>query len=561
MRRRWTAGLAMVVGVLACGGVAHAQAIGGQKEIITSVHGRVLNAVTKQPVSRALVILHAPSMATFTDDRGQFELKIPENVPNGTIVGATFVQKAIEVRKPGFLQGRGRPFVSYTLGANEQKEVTIYLAPEALIVGHVEVPGSEGDVRITCQLYQLVRNGGKEAWSAQRTFRTWADGEFRFSELEAGTYKLITLEQMDRDSMAPQGAQLFAYTPLYYPNVADFSLANPIVVKAGETARVSLTVTRREYYPVRISVANAPPGLPMNLMVYPVGHRSPGWALGYNAGDGTIRGSLPDGNYTLEASAEGKDGMTGVLDFSVKGAPVEGPTLILVPDATVSVNVREEFQSSQSNFRTPSATQENPRPNRISNVHVTLTGIDEFRPFQRSASSQIVELVEGSEEAELTIPNVKPGQYVVEVQSGIGYVASVQCGGKGVMHQPLVVGSGGSVPPIEIVLRDDGARIEGSLQEEGSGGDAEEVRIVYLAPAGETGGQLRQMGTWQRNFAMDQLPPGDYVLVAFPAPQENLAYGSEDAINQLLSQGGKMVHLEAGQTLSVKIPVVTGDEE
>jgi hypothetical protein len=343
MRCTWAAALAMVTGVLVCGAAADAQGNSGQKEIVTSVRGRVLNAVTKQPVSRALVILQTPSMATFTDDRGQFELKIPEksnNVLNG-MVGATLVQKAIEVRKPGFLQRRNSPFISYTRGSNEQKTVTIYLAPEALIVGHVEVPGSEGDVRISCQLYRLIMNGGREAWVPQHTFRTWADGEFRFSELEAGTYKLITLEQMDRDSMTAQGAQMFAYTPLYYPNATDFSLASPIVVKAGETARVSLTVTRREYYPVRIALANAPPGLPINLMVYSVGHRSPGWSLGYNPGDNTIRGSLPDGNYTVEASAEGKDGMTGVLDFSVKGTPVKGPTLILVPDATVSVNVRK----------------------------------------------------------------------------------------------------------------------------------------------------------------------------------------------------------------------------
>jgi hypothetical protein len=327
-------------------------------------------------------------------------------------------------------------------------------------------------------------------------------------------------------------------------------------VKAGETARVNLTVARREYYPT-IAVANAPPGLRLNLMVYPVGHRSPGWSLGYIPGDGTIRGSLPDGNYTIEASAQGKEGMTGVLDFSVKGAAVEGPTLILVPDATVSVKVQEEFQSSQSNFTTLEVTPENRRPTRISNVHVTLTGIDELQPFQRGASSQ---LLEGSQEQELTIPNVEPGQYVVDVASGMGYVASVQSGGKDLMLQPLVVGAGGSVPPIEVVLRDDGARIDGSLEERSGEGD-DEGAVVYLVPTGGTGGQLRQTGAWQHRFEMQQLSPGDYVLVAFPEQRENLPYRNEDAVNRLLSEGGKMVHLEAGQTLSVKVQVIADDED
>jgi hypothetical protein len=559
MQRAWAVGVATVASVMLCSAWTHAQGSSGQKEIITSVHGRVLNGLTKQPVSRALVILHAPSMATFTDDRGQFEFKIVDksnDVPNAGPFSRTFVQRAIEVRKPGFLQRRRWPTISYTVGSNDRKAVTIYLEPEALIVGHVEVPGSEGDVRITCQLFRRVINGGRESWSAQRTFKTWADGEFRFSELEGGTYKLITLEQQDRDPTS--SAQMFAYTPLYYPNATDFSLASPIVVKAGETARVNLTVARRKYYPVKIAVANAPRGLHLDLMVYPVGHRSPGWSLGYIPGEGTIRGSLPDGNYTVEASAQGNEGMTGVLDFSVKGAPVEGPTLILVPDATVSVKVREEFQASQSNFATLQATQENSRPNRISNVHVTLSGIDELQPFQGGASSQ---LVEGSQEAELTIPNVRPGQYVVDVQSAMGYAASVQCGGKDVMHQPLVVGAGGSVPPIEVMLRDDGAQIDGMLEEEGDGGDADEARTVYLVPAGETGGGLREIGALQRKFTMQQIPPGDYVLMAFPEQQEDLLYGNEEATNELLSKGGKMIHLEAGQKLSVKVQVIGGDEE
>jgi hypothetical protein len=79
--------------------------------------------------------------------------------------------------------------------------VTIALAPEALIVGHVEVPGSEGEVRIDCELYRKGMKEGQETWSPAGSFTTWANGEFRFSELQAGTYKLITHEQMDRDVM------------------------------------------------------------------------------------------------------------------------------------------------------------------------------------------------------------------------------------------------------------------------------------------------------------------------------------------------------------------------
>lgn len=553
----------MVIGGVVCGETARGRGDGAEEEHVTTVRGRVLNAVTKESVTRALVILEGENSATFSDDRGQFELKISEkNAAANGAIGAAVVRRPVEARKPGFLEGRHMATSVYAPGltTKEQAEVTVFLVPEALIVGHVEVPGSEGDVRIQCQLFRRGMNEGRETWWPQATFTTWADGEFRFSELKAGTYKLITLEQVDPDSTMTPGAQLYAYPPLYYPNTTDFSVATPIVVKAGETARVNLTVARREYHPVKITVANMPMGRGLNLLVYPIGHRSPGWSLGYDATEGMIQGSLPDGNYTVEASTQDDGEMNGILNFSVKGAPVEGPTLNLVPDATVSVMVREEFQSGQSNFRTAQTVSGNPQldARRISNVHVDLIPIDVFNPFRRNASSQ---MAEGSEGPELTIPNVGPGRYAVHVSSGIGYAASVQSGGKDLMRQPLVLALGGAVAPIEVLLRDDGAEVDGTLEEgTTAGGDAGEQGVAYLVPAGE-GGQPRSVSAWQGKFTMQQVPPGNYVVAAFEDLQQELPYGNEEATQWLVSKGGQMIHLEVGQKVNVKVRVFASEGE
>jgi len=550
----------MAVALVLCGGAARARGNDGQEEQATTIRGRVLNSVTKEPISRALVVLQDDNAATFTDDRGQFELKIPEKHHTGEgIVLANAGTGLVEARKPGFLQQRQSP-TRLSVPASrtdEQTGATIYLVPEAKIVGHVEVPGSEGDLRIQCELYRRVMNGGRESWSPLRTFMTFVDGEFRFSELQAGTYKLITREQTDPDSTP---AQLYAYPPLYYPNATDFSLASPIVVKAGETARVNLTVARQKYYPVKIALANMPVGRGVSLMVYPMGHRSPGWSLGYNTAEDTIQGSLPDGNYTVEASTQGEGEMTGMLNFSVKGEPMEGPTLTLVPDATVSVRVREEFQSGLSNFAAAQTIPENPPPDarRFANVHVNLMAIDELNPSRRNATSQ---LAEGSAGQELTIPNVRPGRYEVEVTSGVGYAASLQCGGKDLTHEPLVVGLGGAVALIEVVLRDDGAEVDGDLEEGSGGGTPEESRTLYLVPAGETGGPPRSMQAWQGQVTMQQVPPGDYVALAFAQRQDDLAYGTEEATQRLSNKGGKMIHLEPGQKVSVKVKVIGDDRE
>jgi hypothetical protein len=289
------------------GEIVHAHGGDGQEEQVTVVHGQVLNAVTNEPVGRALVNLQIANSATLTDDRGWFELKISEkrDAQNGR-TAMMMATRFIQVRKPGFIQGGRMATSVYPAGSTteQQTTVTIRLEPEALIIGHVEVPGSEGEVRIQCQLYHRNMSEGRESWAPERTFTTWANGEFRFSDLKAGTYKLITHEQMDRGSMMP-GTGPYGYPPIYYPNTTDFSAAAPIVVKAGETARVNLTVTRQEYHSVKIAVANMPVGQFPQLLVYPMGHRSPGWSLGYDPGEGEILGSLPDGSYTVEANTQG----------------------------------------------------------------------------------------------------------------------------------------------------------------------------------------------------------------------------------------------------------------
>jgi len=528
------------------------------------IRGRVLNALTNEPISRALVNLQGANAAAFTDDHGQFELKIQQKVEsdNGSVtmrLGGSLV----EVRKIGFIQEQRVPSVVPDMSTDQPAELLLHLLPEAKIVGHIDVPGSEGEVRISSQLFRKEMNDGREHWVPQRMFDSWADGEFRFFELQPGTYKLITHEQMDQSSLMTPGSQLYGYPPVYYANTTDFSLATPIVLKAGETARVNLTVARKEYFPVRIGVENMPPGRGMlNVSVYPMGHHSPGWSLGYNPREGAIEGILPDGNYTVEANTNGEGELTGLLNFSVKGKRLEGPALTLVPDATITVRVREEFQSSQSNFGSQDAPGENSQttPRRYANVNVNLFPVDELTEFGRGASSRISE---ASQSTDLSIPDVRPGRYRVDVNSESGYAASIQSGGKDLAEQPLVVGIGGEVAPIEIVLRDNGAHVEGTLDEEVSPephADAAAqppARYIYLLPT-TAAGRLRGVGVQYGSFRIAQVPPGDYLVVAFDQLRQDLPSGPGDALQRLMPKG-QVIHVEPGQTVTVRIKVIGSD--
>ncbi|HEY6269514.1 MAG TPA: hypothetical protein VIX11_14515 [Candidatus Acidoferrum sp.] len=535
----------------------------------SSVHGTVLNRITHEPIGRALVYSPDQRYAALTDDRGHFEFKFPaqESEPKGDLSAANnagpssaqqvhglqnLIPTVFMARKPGFLQNMSDP--SHRRANATQPEMTIYLDPEALIVGHVTLPGAEGNLRIRLELYRRDVSEGQERWNSAGTFMTWSDGEFRFCELQSGTYKLVSQEQLDRDPFTfNPGGPLFGYTPVFYPSAPDFSAALLIQLAAGATFQANLTPVRREYYSVKVPVGNAAAGQSMNIRVYPLGHPGPGYSLGYNFAEQMIEGMLPEGNYTLEADARGQPGSTGTLNFSVAGTASAGAPLNLIPNSSLTVNVTEEFKSAQS-----AVNQGAPRGNdgslntvapRNLNVQVTLAPMEEFGSGEGGASQRL----EGNPENTLVIPNVRPGRYRVRAESGAGYVASILCGGTDLMHEALVVGPGGVSSPIEVALRDDGAEVNGKAE-------SASQYYVYFFPVGESFGKYRTMASNpDGSFTVEQLPPGTYLVIAFDSAQEYLAYTDQEALRNIESQG-QILHLAAGQKEHLRLKVITRGE-
>ena len=62
------------------------------------------------------------------------------------------------------------------------------------------------------------------------------------------------------------------------------------------------------------------------------------------------------------------------------------------------------------------------------------------------------------------LDNVQPGRYWLKVDPFNGYVASAVAGSVDLLRQPLVVSPGGTSPSIDIVLRDDCAAIDGTVE-------------------------------------------------------------------------------------------------
>lgn len=442
------------------------------------IRGVVINSVTHEPISRALVLSPDNSFATMTDDRGRFEfIFTPAPLEQPTTFDTNSPQQfqafqnpapnrpnALMARKVGFVNS-DIPLDISDIKSTEQL-LTISLVPEARIVGHVILPRSDGSEKMEVSVYRRNLREGQEHWDLMSNAATRADGEFRLAELPPGSYKLLTLEQLDRDPLTfdPRG-QLFGYPPLYYPSASDFETAAIIHLAPGETFQPTMSPIKRPYYPVNLGYT-APVATPqIRLNVWPQAHPGPGYSLGYNQRDGAIEGLLPDGTYTLQATNYGPNVLGGQLSFTVGGAPVSGPSLTLLPGSSVAINVREEFQHTQtepppqffSGFGKVSASAPNNR--RPNYLQVTLLPDEVFGlSFQASLRPP-----SGPDDESLVIDNVLPGRYRVSVNTSIGYASSITSGSTDLLRQPLVVGNGVLVPPLEVTMRDDGAEIDGTI--------------------------------------------------------------------------------------------------
>ena len=330
-----------------------ASAQNSENKSADSIRGTVVNSVTHEPIGRALVYSPDNRFAAMTDSEGHFEFTFAKSDNDNRNDGAGSAnhlsyQRAnifgLMARKPGFIEGR----ITQTVQAEAaNKEVVLLLTPESLVIGRVLLSNAEASDPIQLELYRRQVVEGRAHWVLAGSTSTKANGEFRIAELPAGSYKLLTRELMDRDPLVSDPKeQVYGYPPVYFPNATDFAAGQTIQLAAGQIFQADISLVRHAYYPVKVAVANAPSAPGISIVVSVQGHRGPGYALGYSRREQMIEGLLPNGNYTLEASSFGPNGASGVLNISVKGTAVEGARMTLVPNGSISVNVKEEFTST-----------------------------------------------------------------------------------------------------------------------------------------------------------------------------------------------------------------------
>ncbi|MFZ0770390.1 MAG: carboxypeptidase-like regulatory domain-containing protein [Candidatus Sulfotelmatobacter sp.] len=555
----------LLVGISICANPAFGQNLqtDGQSNV---VHGTVINSVTHQPIGRALV--HSPDnrYATLTDGEGHFEFAPPKAADESG--SSSFEAQPRQMwpagalgwlmaRKPGFLDD---PRETRQVKVSPGADVTISLVPEALIKGRVMLPAAELAAGVDVELFFRQVQDGSPRWMHKNSVRTNSNGEFRFAELQPGAYKVLTRERMDNDPITSvPGGQLYGYPPVYYPSATDFASASTIQLAAGQTFQADLSLVRQPYYPVKIPVTNTEPGGGMNITVSLQGQRGPGYSLGYNRAKEIIDGQLPNGKYLVEASSFGPNSSaSGSVNIVVAGAPAEGPTMVIARNNSITVNVKEEFSStdwpasgSWSDGKHTFALH-GPRLD----LQITAYAMDDFGA-QRSGS---LRQPTGPNDDALVLENLAPGRYWLRLRASRGYVASATTGGTDLLREPLVVVPGASTP-IDITMRDDNAELEGTLlgivPTPADPGRWSSPGYIYCIPLPDSSGQFLEISaSSDGKFDYRMVAPGVYRVIAFGSQQRDLPYRDPEAM-KLYETKGQIVHFAPGQKATLQLEIVS----
>jgi len=546
------------------------------------VRGLVINSVTREPVGHALVYSADKRFATFTDDQGHFQFVVPStpeasppsvnetvSIDGANFVGASYstFPSVLLARKPGFLSPEKSRSPWDVVIVEPGRDVTIALVPEARIVGSVVLPSSNAADRIVVHLYRRRVVDGRARWEVSSELAARSNGEYRFAGLEAGTYKVFTGELMDRDPLTFNPAGLvYGYPPSYFPTASNFQGADEIHLAAGMTFQADLSPMRQPYYNVKLPVTNAPADEQLIVGVAIQGRKGPGLELGYNPRNQRIEGSLPNGTYLIEATTQGQKNSSASATITVKGSPVGGPPITLVPNGSVQIETKLEFAQEEQKERAPVARTEGNSSGDFGSVFQVQfenfsVRLDSDLEFTQETPNGISTFTRRDNTA--LLEGVPPGRYWVKVNSLLGFAASVRAGDIDLLRQPLTVHPGANLR-VDIDLRNDGAEISGTVE----GGRKSNVStmasrargFLYCIPLPDGLGQFRETQAGQDgSFQFNQLPPGSYRVLAFDRPQTDLEFRNADAM-RMFENKGQNVRLSAGQKEHLTLQLIASNE-
>lgn len=479
-----------------------------------TLRGTVVDSVSGQPVPHALVKLDAPTpRAALTDSEGKFQF---EGLPAGSAT--------LEAERPGFLTqdpyARWYPASLEVQLAPDRSPVLLKLIPEGVIFGQVSNENGEPLEGFAVNIFSRGPHD-KRLYpdpNQHQSITTDDEGKFRIAGLLPGSYYLALSE--------PQGAVLgsslqsaapMGYAHVFYPGVSDMSAAVSLKVRPGTSIQANFSLKRVPF----IRLSGAVSGYSPQQHVF-VTLQGPGTSQEpiFNKDTGSFQTNwLPPGVYVLIAQADG---------FGQDGSGISSLASLRVDATSSHFDLRLSLQPA-ANIPLVIHSPQGSNPEYLQSLPLALalvpkeSGPPSYNQAISPSSSQGV--LPGA--GQLFFPRVAPGIYELVTESPPGaslYAESATWGSTDLFRDDLVLDSAVSVSPIEVVVRDDGATLSGTIS---SGNPVPPEQVVLLtkkrkrarlvrAPAGRFEASGLAPGVY-RVFAVDGTADADYEDPAFLA--------------------------------------------
>lgn len=496
--------------------------------------GRVVNAVTGEPIGRALVSWHPPrhpvpnspimtpsTGRTFTDTAGAFRF-----------TGMAPTHYRLEVTKPHFTTD-GTTFLHLT-GAKDDLEIR--MTPLSSIEGIFTDDTGTALAMAVIETYQFQVNDGFAGFQRVRIVNTDDRGRFRMWDLSAGKYLIRAAGRMGgtvavSSSQMPRVEWNRIFAPTFHDGSKQRKSISPIELHAGENRRIDFSAPVQPSYKVRGAIQNVAPSGEPKITIHDSFGEQTTCRISYDPGSGSFQvNDLVAGTYKIRVTQGQKEHeRRGETEVKLAGTDATDVSVTLSPGATISgithcAEPALETTNGQNRFRVCYASL------RLVN---TETGEGLSRDYGRNDSSW-------------KIGPVFPGEYRIEVSAGGSYVSSVLAGGVPLTPgATLALGPGAAPPDLEVMTKSSAARINVALA------PAVNLLLAQVLLVSDTPQFQRARLTYcQDGCTFLDLAPGDYRLFLFPRNFQ-IAYNDPQTTANL--QGGVRVHLTENSQQTVTL--------
>ncbi len=506
---------------LVCALLIHAGAAAGfaqQSAPNCAMEGAVVNALTGEVVPRARLTVTTGGAAVETtgDNGGRWSFPA---VPCGTV--------QLVVSRPGFLpyvhgQRPGHVVTPMMLFAGMPlHDVKVELVPQAVVTGRVLDDQGDPVVNATVSVLSSRVTDGRFVFQQAAGVNTNDIGEFRLANLAKGRY-IICARRNPSSSSARE-----ALADSCWPGPVEGGMSSSTEIAAGRDLRVDFNLIRVAAVHVRGTVSGQPAGRGFSISLM---RRLDASGYGGNY-PGTVR---PDGAFDIAGVPPGDYVLTGSLFENTRRLFARMPVNVGQSDVNdVAVHMEEGFALT-ARVRIESAADPAPA---VPQFTVSL------RPAEQGLAGGQVKWAE--DHRTIAFAELTPGEYQLTATAPAPfYVKAATIGGQDILRGAAALSAGGG--EIDIVLRDDGGRIEGDVSD--AQGNPLNGAIMAVPRAGRPVIGSTMTGGY---FKLQNLEPGDYTVYAWDDAQA-VAWADAEWMRPYATQGAA-VTVTAGQNTQTKL--------